>query len=173
MIEACVQVFKVEGRARGPEYVKIVGECYNEALESYCNGSFNESKTAGWTERLQTVFNRGFWDGYYLNKTIAELNNIHGSKATRRKEYVALCSNYFTKLGVGEFQMKSGDLSVGDQILLIGQTTGVVEMTVPEIRVDLKPVEKTVKGEIFSMPVPQLIRRSDKIYKFSKNLLPK
>ena len=166
MIEAGVQVFKIEGRARGPEYVKIVGECYNEALESYCDGSFNESKTAAWIERLQTVFNRGFWDGYYLGKTVAELNDTHGSKATRRKEYIALCSNYFTNLGVGEFQMKSGALSVGDPILLIGQTTGVVEMTVPEIRVDLKPVEQTVKGEIFSMPVPQLVRRSDKIYKF-------
>ena len=166
MIDAGVRVFKVEGRARGPEYVKIVGECYNEALEAYSNGSFSASKAAGWTERLQTVFNRGFWDGYYLGKSIAELNDAHGSKATRRKEYIALCSNYFTKLGVGEFQMQSGAISVGDQILIIGTTTGVVEITVPEIRVDLNPVEKTVKGEIFSMPVPQLIRRGDKIYKW-------
>jgi len=166
MIEAGVQVFKVEGRARGPEYVKIVGECYSEALNAYCNGDLNASQISAWMERLQTVFNRGFWDGYYLGKSIAELNDIHGSKATRQKEYIALCSNYFTKLGVGEFQMQSGALSVGDQILIIGQTTGVVEMTVPEIRVDLKPVEQTVKGEVFSMPVPQLIRRSDKVYKW-------
>ena len=166
MIEAGVRVFKVEGRARGPEYVKRVGECYNEALEAYSNGSFSANKIAEWTERLQTVFNRGFWDGYYLGKTIAELNDAHGSKAVRRKEYVALCNNYFTKLGVGEFQMQSGAVSIGDQILIIGQTTGVVEMTVPEIRVDLKPAEQTVKGEVFSMPVPQLIRRGDKIYKW-------
>ena len=167
MIEAGVRVFKVEGRARGSEYVKIVGECYNEALEAYCKGVYHPSKIAGWTEKLQTVFNRGFWDGYYLGRSMAELNDTHGSKATRRKEYIALCSNYFSKLSVGEFQMQSGTLSVGDHILIIGPTTGVVEMVVPEIRVDLKPVEQTQKGEVFSMPLPQLIRRSDKIYKWS------
>lgn len=169
MIEAGVQVFKVEGRARGPEYVKIVGKCYNEALEAYCNRTLNESKITGWIESLQTVFNRGFWDGYYLGKSVAGLNDVHGSKATRRKEYIALCSNYFTKLGVGEFQMQSGSLSVGDQILVIGTTTGVQEMTVPEIRVDLKPVEQTVKGDVFSMPLSQLIRRGDKLYKWMCN----
>ena len=166
MIEAGVRVFKVEGRARGPEYVKIVGECYNEALEAYCNGSFGASKVAEWTKRLQNVFNRGFWEGYYLGKNIAELNDVHGSKATRRKEYIALCNNYFTKLGVGEFQMQSGSLSVGEKILVIGTTTGVVEMIVPEIRVDLKSVKQTTKGEVFSMPLPQLIRRGDKMYKW-------
>ena len=169
MIEAGVRVFKVEGRARGPEYVKIVGECYSEALVAYCNSSLNESKIAEWTKKLQTVFNRGFWDGYYLGRSMAELNNVHGSKATRRKEYIALCSNYFTKLGVGEFQMQSGSLSAGDQILVIGATTGVVEMIVPEIRVDLKPVEQTVKGEVFSMPLPQLIRRGDKMYRWERD----
>ena len=168
MIEAGVSVFKVEGRARGPEYVKIVGTCYHEALEAYCNSSFDAFKIAGWTAKLQTVFNRSFWDGYYLGKSIAELNDVHGSKATRRKEYIALCSNYFTKLGVGEFQMQSGSLSVGDQILVIGVTTGVVEMTVAEIRVDLKPVRQTIKGDVFSMPLPQLIRRGDKVYKWEK-----
>ena len=168
MIDAGVRVFKVEGRARGPEYVKIVGECYNEALESYCNGTYNPAKAVEWSQRLQTVFNRGFWDGYYLGKSTAELNDVHGSKATRRKEYIALCSNYFTKLGVGEFQMQSGELSVGDQILIIGQTTGVVEMEVSEIHVNRKSVPKTVKGDVFSMPVPQLIRRSDKIYQWKK-----
>jgi len=168
MIQAGVRVFKVEGRARGPEYVKIVGECYNEALEAYCNGTFNASKINEWTKKLLTVFNRGFWDGYYLGKSMAELNDVHGSKATRKKEYIALCSNYFTKLGVGEFQMQSGVLATGDSILVIGPTTGVVEMTVPEIRVDLKPVEQTIKGEVFSMPLPQLIRRGDKMYKWSE-----
>jgi len=166
MIEAGVRVFKVEGRARGPEYVKTVGVIYNEALVEYCNGEYNSSKTNEWIKRLQTVFNRDFWDGYYLGNTIAELNDIHGSKATRKKEYIALCNNYFTKLGVGEFLMQSGLLSVGDQILVIGQTTGVIEMAVSEIRVDLKPVEKTIKGEVFSMPLPSLIRRGDKIYKW-------
>jgi putative protease len=168
MIEAGVQVFKVEGRARSPEYVKIVGECYSEAIEAYCNSTYSASMIAGWTAKLQTVFNRGFWDGYYLGKTVAELNDVHGSKATRRKEYIALCSNYFTKLGVGEFQIQSGTLSVGDQILITGQTTGVVEMTVPEIRVDLKRVEQTKKGEEFSIPVPTSIRRGDKIYRWNE-----
>jgi putative protease len=167
MIDAGVRVFKVEGRARGPEYVKTVGDCYNEALEAYCTDSYDASKIAGCTEKLQTVFNRGFWDGYYLGKSMVELNDVHGSKATRRKEYIALCSNYFTKLGVGEFQMQSGSLSAGDHILVIGPTTGVVEMVVPEIRVNLKPVEQTVKGEVFSMPLLQPIRRSDKIYKWT------
>ena len=169
MINAGVRIFKVEGRARGPEYVKIVGECYSDALEAYCNGHFSESKVSEWMSRLRSVFNRDFWDGYYLGKNIAELNDAHGSKATRRKEYIALCSNYFSKLGVGEFLMQSGVLSRGDQILIIGQTTGVVEMTVTEIRVELKQVEQTVKGEVFSMPLPQLIRRSDKIYKWIEN----
>ncbi len=166
MIDAGVRVFKVEGRARGPEYVKIVGECYHEALEAYCHGAYHSAKVDEWTNKLQTVFNRGFWDGYYLGKSIAELNDIHGSKATKRKEYVAVCHNYFSKLGVGEFQMQSGTLSAGDHILIIGPTTGMVEMEVSEIRVDLKPVDKTIKGEVFSMPVPQWIRRSDKIYKW-------
>jgi putative protease len=166
MLKAGVRVFKVEGRARGPEYVKTVGECYSEAIEACCNGTYGESKIAEWTARLQTVFNRGFWDGYYLGKTIAELNDVHGSKATRRKEYIALCGNYFTKLGVGEFQMQSGTLTVGDQILITGQTTGVVEMTVPEIRVDLAPVEQTKKGDEFSIPLPYPIRRGDKMYKW-------
>ena len=170
MIESGVRVFKVEGRARGPEYVKIVGDCYNEALEAYCNGTYSISKAIEWTERMQTVFNRGFWDGYYLGKSMAELNDVHGSKATRRKEYIALCNNYFTKLGVGEFQMQSGSLTVGDHILVIGPTTGIVEMIVPEIRVEMKPVEQTGKGEVFSMPLPQLIRRSDKMYKWIQNI---
>ncbi len=168
MIEAGVRVFKIEGRARGPEYVKTVGECYGEALNAYCEGTYTPEKIKRWTERLQTVFNRGFWDGYYLGKTIAELNDASGSKATRRKEYIALCNNYFSKLGVGEFFMQSGTLSVGDRILIIGPTTGAVETEVSEIRVDLKSVDRTVKGEVFSMPVPQPIRRSDKIYKWTE-----
>ena len=164
MIEAGVKIFKVEGRARGPEYVKITGECYSEALQDYSNGKFSVDKSNEWTARLKTVFNRDFWDGYYLGKTFAELNDSYGSKATLRKEYIALCRNYFAKIGVGEFQMQSGKMLVGDKILIIGQTTGIVEMTVSEIRVDLKPVEQTLKGEVFSMPLPKNVRRGDKIY---------
>ncbi len=166
MIEAGVRVFKVEGRARGPEYVKIVGECYHKALNAYCEDGYDLEKIEQWTNKLETVFNRGFWDGYYLGKSMGELTDAHGSKATHQKEYVAKCNNYFSKLKVGEFQMQSGTLAVGDKILIIGPTTGVVEMEVPEIRVDLNPVGQTVKGEVFSMPVAQQVRRADKIYKW-------
>ncbi|MDR3094745.1 MAG: U32 family peptidase [Bacteroidales bacterium] len=164
MIEAGVRVFKVEGRARGPEYVKTLGECYSEALQTFCEGGYDETKKAQWQNKLQTVFNRGFWDGYYLGKTTAELTDAAGSKASRTKEYVALCNNYFSKIGIGEFLMQAGTLSAGDNILIIGNTTGVVEMTVPELRIDLKSAPKAIKGEIFSMPVTQTIRRGDKIY---------
>lgn len=168
MIDSGVRVFKVEGRARGPEYVKTVGKYYGEALDACCNGTYNGQKARQWTGGLRTVFNRDFWDGYYLGKSVGELTDAPGSKATRRKEYTAQCSNYFSKLGVGEFQMQSGTLSVGDRILIIGPTTGVMEMKIPEIRVDLKPVEQAVKGDVFSMPVMQPVRRSDKIYKWTE-----
>jgi putative protease len=164
MINAGVRVFKVEGRARGAEYVKIVGQCYHEALTACCEGHYTETQKQQWTERLQTVFNRGFWDGYYLGKTMGELTDAPGSKALRKKEYVALCSNYFAKIGVGEFRIQSGILSTGDKILLIGHTTGVIEMEVPEIRVNMQPVRQAVKGEVFSMPVVQPVRRGDKLY---------
>ncbi|MDR0713852.1 MAG: U32 family peptidase [Bacteroidales bacterium] len=161
---AGVRVFKVEGRARGPEYVKTVGECYHEALKACCEGCYTEEAIRQWQNRLQTVFHRGFWDGYYLGKSVGELTDASGSKATRKKEYVAVCNNYFSKIGVGEFRMQSGRLATGDRILLIGQTTGVVEMEVPVIRVDLQPATQAVKGEVFSMPVPVLVRRGDKVY---------
>jgi putative protease len=164
MINAGVRVFKVEGRARGAEYVKVVGQCYHEALTAYCEGRYTETRKQQWVKTLQTVFNRGFWDGYYLGKTVGELTDAPGSKASRKKEYVALCSNYFAKIGVGEFQMQSGTLSTGDKILLIGHTTGAIEMETPEMRVDMQPVRQTVKGEVFSMPVTQPVRRGDKIY---------
>jgi putative protease len=166
MVQAGVKLFKVEGRARGPEYVKTVGQCYNEALTACCEGHYHEAAKQQWQSRLQTVFNRGFWDGYYLGKTVAELTDAPGSKASKRKEYVALCHNYFAKIGIAEFLMQSGTLSVGDKILIIGNTTGVVEMEVPELRVDLQVVAQTTKGEIFSMPVTQPIRRSDKMYRW-------
>jgi putative protease len=166
MTAAGVRVFKVEGRARGPEYVKTVGECYDEALKSCCDNTYIWKNVNGWVKRLETVFNRGFWDGYYLGKNIGELSDVHGSKATKRKEYIAKCSNYFTKLQVGEFYMQSGTLSVGDDILVIGPTTGVIEMKVEELRVDLSSVGEISKGQVFSMPVPQQVRRSDRIYKW-------
>jgi putative protease len=165
MAAAGVRVFKVEGRARGPEYVKAVGDCYGEALQALCTGAYNADAVAGWMERLQRVFNRGFWDGYYLGATIGELTDAQGSKATRTKEYVALCTNYFSKINVAEFRMQSGALAVGDTALIIGHTTGAVEMNISELRIDASgTVGQVSKGDIFSMPVKQTIRRGDKLY---------
>ncbi|MBE9467379.1 MAG: U32 family peptidase [Bacteroidetes bacterium] len=165
IIAAGVRVFKIEGRARPPEYVKRVVECYKEAVQSYYDGSYSKEKIQNWEERLQTVFNRGFWDGYYLGRRLGEWSGQYGSKATKRKVYLAKGTNYFTKLKVAEFKMETGTLSVGDQILITGPTTGVIETTVKEIRVDLKSVSETKKGESFSMPIDTVVRRSDRLYK--------
>ncbi len=165
MVDAGVRVFKIEGRARGPEYVHTVVKAYNEALNTILDGSFNEDKINEWNEELSTVFNRGFWDGYYLGQKLGEWSHKYGNRATKRKMYIGKGTNYFPKIGVAEFLMETKDLKVGDEILITGPTTGIVKMIVPEIRVDLKEVEQTVKGERFSMPVPEKIRRSDKLYK--------
>ena len=165
IIAAGVKVFKIEGRARPPEYVKRVVECYKEAVQSYYDGSYSREKIQKWETKLQTVFNRGFWDGYYLGRRLGEWNNEYGSRATKRKVYLAKGTNYFTKLKVAEFKMETGSLKVGDEILITGPTTGVIETKVLEIRVDLKNVEETKKGESFSMPIDTVVRRSDKLYK--------
>ncbi|HIX86900.1 MAG TPA: U32 family peptidase [Candidatus Parabacteroides intestinigallinarum] len=168
MMDAGVRVFKIEGRARGPEYVRIVTECYKEAVRAYCEGSFDEAKVAAWDERLRTVFNRGFWDGYYLGQRLGEWSSKYGSGATRKKVYLARGIKYFSGLRVAEFEMESGSLRVGDEILITGPTTGAVLQKVEEIRVDLKPVEETVKGERFSIKVAEKVRPSDRLYKMEK-----
>lgn len=165
MMDAGVRVFKIEGRARGPEYVRIVTECYKEAVRAYCRGEFTEEKIAGWNERLAKVFNRGFWNGYYLGQRLGEWSSKYGSGATRRKVYVARGIKYFDKIGVAEFEMECGSLHVGDEILITGPTTGAVMQKVEEIRVDLKPVEETRKGERFSIRVGEKVRPSDRLYK--------
>ncbi len=165
MIDAGVRVLKFEGRARSQEYVKTVVECYDEAVNSYIDGSYNREKIDTWKERLSTVFNRGFWDGYYLGQKLGEWSEVYGSRATKKRIYVAKSLNYFSKLGVAEFKMESHDLCVGDEIIITGPTTGVVQFTVPEIRVDLKIVDKALKGQKFSIPVPEKVRRADKLYK--------
>lgn len=169
MMDAGVRVFKIEGRARGPEYVRIVTECYKEAVRAYCNGTFDESKVAVWDERLKTVFNRGFWDGYYLGQRLGEWSSRYGSGATQKKVYVAKGIKYFSGLGVAEFEMESGTLHVGDQILITGPTTGAVMQTIDEIRVALRPVQETVKGQRFSFKVNEKIRPSDRLYKMVPN----
>lgn len=164
MADAGVRVFKIEGRARGPEYVKTAVECYDEALRSVCDGSYGDSLIAGWDERLGRIFNRGFWNGYYLGQRLGEWSSKYGSSATRVKVYAAKGVRYFSNIGVAEFMMESGELSVGDEVVITGPTTGALIIKVEEIRVGLKPVERVVKGDSFSIPVPAKIRPSDRLY---------
>lgn len=165
LIDAGVSVFKIEGRARSPEYVKTVTQCYKEAVESYANNDYTEEKITAWRDKLSKVFNRGFWNGYYLGQRLGEWSKQYGSSSTTYKMKLGICTNFFTKLGVAEFSMQSGELSVGDTIYIIGKTTGVVEMIVPEIRVELQSVRTTKKGEVCSVKIPELVRRGDVLYK--------
>jgi putative protease len=166
LIDAGVRVLKIEGRARSSEYVKEVTKCYDEAVRAIEDGTFNREKTDMWRVRLSSVFNRGFWDGYYLGQKMGEWNTNYGSSATKRKLYIGKVTNYFKKLSVSEIKLENGDLEKGDTILITGPTTGVVEYTVDEIRVDLKVSEKALKGELCSIKTPDFLRRSDKVYKW-------
>jgi len=165
LLNAGIQVFKIEGRGRPPEYVKTTTTCYREAIDAWKDGSFSSAKIKNWEKKLQSVFNRGFWEGYYMGKKTGEWSDKYGSSATKRKVYLGKGMNYFSKIGVAEFLMETKSLHVGDEILITGPTTGVIETTVKEIRVDLKPVDHTVKGDRFSMPVGSIVRRSDKLFK--------
>lgn len=164
MVDAGVRVFKIEGRARGPEYVDIAVRSYSEALQSLCDGSYTEERIAGWEHELSKIFNRGFWDGYYLGQRLGEWSSKYGSSATRVKEYRAKGVRYFSKLGVAEFYMEAGELHPGDEVVITGPTTGTLILTLDEIRVDLKPVDTVRKGQSFSIAVPSKIRPSDKLY---------
>ncbi|MGM9805999.1 MAG: peptidase U32 family protein [Candidatus Aphodosoma sp.] len=164
MMDAGVRVFKIEGRARGAEYVKTVVSCYREAVEAYICGTYTEEKIAGWDTRLARVFNRGFWNGYYLGQRLGEWSSVYGSQATTRKVYVGKCTNYFQKIGVAEFILESHSLSVGDEILVTGETTGAYEAVVDEMRVDLVPVNRVEKGTPFSIKTSVPIRRNDKLF---------
>ncbi|PIF05951.1 MAG: collagenase-like protease [Draconibacterium sp.] len=165
ILDSGVSVLKIEGRARSAEYVKTTVACYREAVEAYFNGTFNEKRIAEWDKRLASVFNRGFWDGYYLGQRLGEWSSNYGSRATKRKLYLGKCTNYFTKIKVAEFKLETNNLKVGDEIIVSGPTTGVVETSVSEIRVDLLPVEEAQKGERISVPVDTKLRRADKLYK--------
>ena len=166
MIDAGVRVFKIEGRARGPEYVATAVRCYSEAINAICDGTFSAEKVAAWDERLAKIFNRGFWDGYYLGQRLGEWSGKYGSSSTRVKHYVAKGVKYFSRLGVGEFVMEAGELHVGDEIIITGPTTGAMMITVEDIQVDCHSVEKAVKGDAFSIPVPAKIRPSDRLYRW-------
>lgn len=165
MMDAGVRVFKIEGRARGPEYVKTVVSCYREAIETYLDGTYSQEKIDNWNTRLAKVFNRGFWDGYYLGQRLGEWSAAYGSKATHKKVYVGKCTNYFQKIGVAEFLIEAQDLNLHDEILVTGETTGAYEDVVDEVRVDLLPVDHVEKGTYCSIKTKEVVRRNDKLYK--------
>jgi len=165
VVESGAKVFKIEGRARPPEYVKIVTQCYKEALNSAIQGDFSKEKVLAWEQKMKTVFNRGFWDGYYLGQPLGEWNDEYGSKSTKMKVYVGKITNYFSKIGIAEIKIESDELNLQDEILIIGPTTGVYEDQVKELRVDLLNSQKAIKGQLVSMPVTNIVRRSDKVYK--------
>jgi putative protease len=164
MVDAGVRVFKIEGRARGPEYVSEAVSCYNEALCSICDGTYSAEKIAQWDERLARIFNRGFWDGYYMGQRLGEWSHKYGSSATRVKRYVAKCTKYFSKLGVGEFLMETGELNIGDEVVITGPTTGALILTIEEMHLDSGPTQTVRRGDLFSIKVPEKVRLSDKLY---------
>lgn len=164
VLDAGVTVLKIEGRARSAEYVKTVTEAYHEAIDNHQKGTFTKELGKQLKEKLNTVFNRGFWDGYYLGQKLGEWSDNYGSKATKRKVFLGIATHYFTNVKVADFLLQTGDLSIGDDIIITGPTTGVIEMKVQEIRVDLKPVEKASKGEVFSIKIEQYIRKNDKLF---------
>lgn len=164
MIDAGVTVFKIEGRARGPEYVATAVGCYSEAIQAIVDGTYSEERIAGWDERLRKIFNRGFWNGYYLGQRLGEWSSKYGSSATRVKRYAAKGVRYFSNIGVAEFLVENGTVKVGDEVVITGPTTGALILTVDELRVDLKAVPQAEKGQSFSMKVPSKIRPSDRLY---------
>lgn len=165
ILEAGVRVLKIEGRARPPEYVYTVTSCYNEAVASLEDKTYDDTRIEGWKNRLSTVFNRGFWDGYYLGRKLGEWSHKYGSQATRRKVYLGKGNNYFNKIGVAEFIIETGSMALGDEILITGPTTGVIQTKVAELRVNMKNVEKAKKGDLCSIPIESQVRRADKLYK--------
>ena len=169
MKDAGVEVYKIEGRARGPEYVKTVVSCYREAFEAIEDGSYGAEKIAEWDKRLSTVFNRGFWNGYYLGQRLGEWSDTYGSKATEKKIYAAKAMGWFSRIGIGDFLCEAEELHKGDKVLIIGTTTGVMELTLDEIQVDYNVVETVHKGDRFTIPVKEKIRLSDKLFVIRKD----
>ena len=167
MINAGVSVLKIEGRARSAEYVKTVTASYRKGVDAVLNGTFTPEYAAGLKKDLETVFNRGFWDGYYQGARLGQWSEVYGSKATRQKTYIGKVTNYFSNIGVSEILVEAAPISVGDTLMVIGSTTGVVEFVIPEIRVALKPADTCVQGTYCSIPISDRIRRGDKVYKIT------
>ena len=172
LMHSGVRVFKIEGRARGPEYVYQVVRCYKEAIQSVIDGTFTEEKKDQWDERLATVFNRGFWDGYYQGQLMGEWNKNYGSNATERKVYVGKGTKYYSKLGVAEFTVEATTFEVGDRMLITGPTTGVMYIDATEIRYELQPVQTARQGWRVSIPVSGKVRPNDKLFKLIKTPQP-
>lgn len=168
IVRAGVKILKIEGRGRSPEYVKTVTKCYREAADAIFEGAYSPEKVDQWNQRLSLVYNRGYWEGYYLGKTMAEWANVYGSKSAQTKTYVGKITNYFARIGVAELTIEANDLEPGDNYLILGPTTGVMEGTVDEIRTEDLPVQKTFKGDICSIHVKDTVRRGDKLYKIIK-----
>lgn len=168
MMKAGVRVFKIEGRARSAEYVYTVVQCYKEAIAAVEEGTFTPEKVEDWNKRLATVFNRGFWDGYYLGQKMGEWSEVYGSSATEKKQYVGKGMKYFAKLGVGEFYIEAGEFAPGDKLLITGPTTGALYVEATDIHGDNGPVDKAMKGMRVSIPVPEKVRPSDRLYKIVK-----
>lgn len=164
VLDAGVRVLKIEGRGRSPEYVKVVTRVYKEAAQAWLDGEWSEEKLEKWNEDLKKVYNRGFWDGYYLGQRVGEWTKKYGSQATTKKTFIGTVTNYFKNISVAEIKIETGELKVGDNIYIMGTTTGVYEDTVEEIRVDLQPTQKTVKGDFCSIATKSVVRRGDKLY---------
>ncbi|MBF1625530.1 MAG: U32 family peptidase [Prevotella sp.] len=169
MMDAGVRVFKIEGRARGPEYVHTVVTCYQEAIQSVLDGTFTEEKKDKWDERLSTVFNRGFWDGYYQGQKMGEWTKEYGNKATEKKVLIGKVMKYFSRLGVAEIAVEANTFAKGDKLLITGNTTGAMFLNAEEIRYDLKPVDVAEQGWRVSIPVPDKVRPNDKLFKLIKS----
>ncbi len=165
ILDAGVRVLKLEGRGRSPEYVKTITSVYREAVDAWFEGKYNQQNIDKWNERLSTVYNRGFWEGYYMGRKFGEWTEDYGNRATKKKIYIGKVTNYFGKIGVAEIKLESHDLQVGDEFRILGETTGVYEDLVEELRLELEPVKKVVKGDIFSIKTKELVRRGDKLYK--------
>jgi putative protease len=164
ILDAGVEVLKIEGRARSAEYVKTVTSCYAEAIQAWKDGNYSPDRIREWTERLSTVFNRGFWDGYYLGQRLGEWTHQYGSIATRQKKYIGKVVNYYPKVKAAEILVEAGEIQCGDELLIIGPTTGVYEIPVREIRLDINNRTKAVRGDYCSIPVGMTVRRNDKVY---------
>jgi putative protease len=170
VIDSGVTVLKIEGRGKGPEYVKTVTQCYREAVDAIVEGSYTKEKAEVWKTKMEEVFNRGFWSGYYLGQQLGEWTDTSGSKAKMRKIYLGKGSNYFSKIGVAEFEIESHSLKKGDSVLITGPTTGVVETIIEELHNSNGPVDEALKGELCAFKLNTPIRKSDKLYKLVHNI---